>query len=244
MTAQADGQLAAVNRRTPYIETFDDGCGGWYAWKPNGMAMPEVRNGVYHERSPWWVDSNHAPPHGAGYLHLLAILWTHREAVPEHCWPNRFVEGGFSRDLTGARLTLRVRGEVSFGTAKLSLLVQAHALNATSNYVLTGDAFEVTPEWSDASIVLAPDPQLWTCVDAREDLTDRYGCTDVAEVLRDVDVDMILVLFPLPVRSVAPIAELLHGFRPQREFDVDWASLPTGRVEIDTIRLDYPIRDT
>lgn len=226
--------------RTPYVETFDDGCGGWYAWKPNGSAIPEIRDGVYHERSPWWIDSNHAPPHGAGYLHLLAILWTQADVIPPYRRPNRFVDGGFSCDLTSARMSLRVRGMLQLGDARLCLLVQARASNITSNYALTGRPFEVTSEWSTATVVLDPDPALWTCLDAREDLTDRYGCTNVAEVLRDVNFDMILTLFPLPVRPLAPIAELIHGFRRQEAFEIDWANLPDGSIEIDTISIEYP----
>ena len=49
-----------------YIETFDDGPGGWQEW-PNSL---KVENGYAMAASPWWVDFNHAPP-GGGYLHLL-----------------------------------------------------------------------------------------------------------------------------------------------------------------------------
>src|SRR5262245_60425054 len=109
-----------ATRRTAYEETFDDGSRGWYSWKPNGSQVPEVRDGRFFERGPWWVDSNHAPPGGAGYLHLLAILWTHPDAVPQHRWPNRFVEGGYSRDLTDARLSVRLHGQVELHGAQLS----------------------------------------------------------------------------------------------------------------------------
>ncbi len=229
-------------KRTPYEETFDDGCGEWYAWKPNGSLAPEVRDGVYHERSPWWVDSNHAPPAGAGYLHLLAILWTHATEVPEHRWPNRFVEEGYSRDLTDARLTLRVRGDAALGDARLCILAQAHLAHTTAAYVLTGQTFEVSPDWAMRSVVLKPDPSEWVCLGARADLAYIYGCGEISDVLRDVNLDLILVLFPLPVRPVAPLAEVIHGFRREAVFDVDWPALPRGRIEIDTIRIEYPER--
>jgi hypothetical protein len=235
-----NGSPASAARRTTYEETFDDGCGGWYAWKPNGSLVPEVRDGVYHERSPWWVDSNHAPPAGAGYLHLLAILWTQADQVPEHRWPNRFIEGGYSRDLTDALVTLRVRGDLRLGDARLSVLVQARLPDTTANFVLVGQTFEVTPEWAERQVVLRSDPSDWLCLGARADLSHLYGCGEIADVLCDVNLDLILVLFPLPVRPVAPLAEVIHGVRRQSAFDVDWTALPEGWVEIDTIRVEYP----
>src|SRR5712672_957512 len=58
-------------RRT-YVETFDNGPGGWYA--DRRYALP-VWDGVAYCHSPWWLDANHAPP-GAGYLHLLMWIYT------------------------------------------------------------------------------------------------------------------------------------------------------------------------
>ena len=63
--------------RTPYIETFDNGPGGWCAWG-TGSHQPELKNGAFVTRSPWRVDPNHSAP-GAGYLHLLAYLYTHAD---------------------------------------------------------------------------------------------------------------------------------------------------------------------
>ena len=54
-------------RRT-YVETFDDGPGGWYGGRK--FALP-VWDGVAYCYSPWWVDANHAPP-GAGWRRLAS----------------------------------------------------------------------------------------------------------------------------------------------------------------------------
>src|SRR5512141_2194905 len=64
-------ELPPATRRTPYIETFDEGGGGWYAWIPAAQMPspsdestidPDIRDGAFPSESPWWVDSNHAPP--------------------------------------------------------------------------------------------------------------------------------------------------------------------------------------
>ena len=60
--------------RSTYVETFDEGPGGWQNWGTRDP-KPDVRNGIFRTEGPWRVDPNHAPP-GAGYLHLLAYLHT------------------------------------------------------------------------------------------------------------------------------------------------------------------------
>ena len=99
-----------------YIETFDDGPGGWYGWISNaaGPKPLEIRDGYAISRSPWWIDYNHAPP-GAGYLHLLYMLNTTGKAGEhqrEVDGDNRFVRDGYPTDFTQARMTLRLRGEL------------------------------------------------------------------------------------------------------------------------------------
>ena len=80
-----------------YIETFDDGPGGWFGWISNaaGMKPLEIRDSSAISRSPWWIDYNHAPP-GAGYLHLLYMLNTGGKAGEhqrEVHGENRFIQG-------------------------------------------------------------------------------------------------------------------------------------------------------
>jgi len=49
------------DRRSPYVETFDDGPGGWFAWRPatrmpspleECSIPPEIQAGVLVSRSP------------------------------------------------------------------------------------------------------------------------------------------------------------------------------------------------
>src|ERR1017187_5662262 len=104
-----------------FVETFDDGPSGWLRWDgPLQPVRPEIRDSAIISRGPWGVDANHASP-GAGYLHLLFILHTfyasHLSGVYEDvlatCGTNRFIEGGFSRDLRHAKVHVRLKGEVN-----------------------------------------------------------------------------------------------------------------------------------
>lgn len=227
--------------RTPYIETFDDGPGGWMDWRP-GPVSPEVHDGIFFSRSPWRVDANHAPP-GAGYLTLLAYLHTsaseHTQKFIELAGENRFVSQNKSRDFTNARLTVRLRGNVDLKGAQLVLLVQADVPGTRPNFILTGQPIEVTPDWSEQTIILTPDPSQWVCLGGRHDMTLFYGYADIADALKDVNVDIIFVLFPLTIVPLEPMDDP-HRLRPQREYPIDESYLPTGEVQFDTVRLDYP----
>ena len=144
-----------------YVETFDDGPGGWYGWISNaaGPKPLEIRDGCAISRSPWWIDYNHAPP-GAGYLHLLYMLNTAGKAGEhqrEVQGENRFVRGGYPTDFTHARMTLRLRGELEARGAQLLLLCQAvqavrEVGGICSGWLLTGQPFRVTPDWSEQTV--------------------------------------------------------------------------------------------
>ena len=230
--------LSAPRRKT-YIETFDDGPGGWVA---NQNEPLQVWDGVAYCYGPWYLDANHAPP-GAGYLHMLMYLHTKARHVGPYGKPNRFVDGGYSRDLTNAKLTLRLRGVLEDKGARLCLLVQAEGPNNSwprPNYTLTGQPFTITREWSEQSIVLSPDAAQWTYMGARHDLAAKYGSDlDIGTVLRDVSVDLILVLFPL---TVVPVGEVddMHRRWAGREYQPDIRHLPRGLIMIDTISIEYP----
>ena len=223
-------------RRTPYVETFDDGPGGWAAWGLGGDTLPEVRNGILFTRSPWRVDANHAPP-GAGYLHLLAFLRT-RADVLRVPGPNRFVDGEYSRDLTNARITVRLRGEVDLRGTRLLLLAQADVPGTRTNFVLTGQPFQVTPEWSESTVTLTPDPAHWVCLGARHDRTQVYGQGRIDQVLRDLNVDIDFVLFPLRVVPTQPVDDVDLRL-PHRDYEADRRYLPEGEIQFDTVRIDY-----
>lgn len=246
--------------RTPYVETFDDGPGGWVA---NRHEPLPVWDGAATCYGPWYVDANHAPP-GAGYLHML--MWIHTKAayVTAVGGQNRFVLENKSRDFTNAKLTVRLRGELSlegvkvhpFSTpewapkgdeadllgAKLCLLVQTEGPGHTHPYpniILTGQPLRVTRDWSEQTLTLTTDPAQWTQCGVRHDLTHRYGPGDIAAMLADVSIDLIFVLFPLKVVPVGPVEDL-HRQWADRDYRVDPRYLPRGLVMFDTVRIDYP----
>ena len=84
-----------------YLETFDSDPGGWFGWISNtqGPRPLEIRQSCAISQSPWWIDYNHAPP-GAGYLHLLYMLFT-AGVAGEHQHEtarSKQVHHGWSRD--------------------------------------------------------------------------------------------------------------------------------------------------
>ena len=227
-----------------YCEAFDDGPGGWYGWIDNqhGYKRLMMRDSAIITHSPWWIDYNHAPP-GAGYLHMLACLQTagaSGEYQKECAVPNRFVIVGFTTDMRGAKLTLRLRGELETRGANLLLLVQGAADRKVSGWALTGRPFHVTKDWSEQTVLLEPDEKLWTGLGARHDRTDSYGRIDLARILADVNVNIMLIMFPLNVAPMLPMKDDPHKLRAGKDYPV-WASrLPEGYVMVDEVRIDFP----
>lgn len=227
-----------------YIETFEHGPGGWFGWLDNarGPRPLEVGESSVLSRSPWWIDYNHAPP-GAGYMHLLFMLFTsgspgehHREVSGE----NRFVSGGFGTDFTNARMTVRLRGELLDRGTRLLLLCQGVHQGICTGWLLTGQPLAVTPEWSEQTVTLCDDETHWTCLGSRHDRTDYYGRTPLGTVLREVNADILLVLFPLDVAPMGPLSGDPDRLRPERDYPVWRSRLPEGYVMLDEVRIDFP----
>jgi hypothetical protein len=232
-----------VNPKT-YIETFDDGPGGWFGWTNNALGPKalEVRDGHATSRSPWWIDYNHAPP-GAGYLHLPYMLYTRGKAgehMREVAGENRFSRDGYPTDFTNAKLTLRLRGEVEARGAQLVLLIQAVQNEICSGWLLTGQPFRVTADWSEQTVTAVPDEKQWTCLGSRHDRTDTYGRIDFKTILRDVNTDILLVFFPLDVVPMGPLAGDPHILRPERDYPVWRSRLPEGYIQLDEVRIAFP----
>jgi len=247
-----------MNTKTKtYIETFNNGPSGWLSWEnPLQPVRPEIRDGALISRSPWGVDANHAPP-GAGYLHLLFILLTSYppgfsgtyKEVSDACGPNRFIEGEFSRNLTNAKIHARLKGEVNLRGAQLVLLAQGNiawdkegtldwAKPNVVNQVLTAQPFQITPDWSEQTITLVPDQKQWTQLGSHEDA--GYGRGPIEDLLRDVNFDLIFILFPLDVRPLQPVPGDYHRLRPGRDYEADRSRLPEGYVMLDEVRIEYP----
>ena len=228
-----------------YIEKFDDGPGGWYGWKNNfdGPKSLELSNGAITSRSPWWIDYNHAPP-GAGYLHMVFCLHTnggapYTERYTELAGINRFLEGGYPTDFTGARLTFRLRGELEARAAQLVLLVQGAVDGLTSGWLLRGRPLEVTSVWSEQAIIADPDPSLWTCLGARHDRGKLYGTIELSSILKRANVNIMLALFPLEIAPMGPLSGDPHRLRAGKDYAVWQSRLPEGYVMLDEVRIDF-----
>jgi hypothetical protein len=247
MTAPAANKLRKDKRRSPpqsYIEDFKDSPGGWWGWNGNqdGFRALEMRDGAVVSRSPWWVDYNHAPP-GAGYLHMVFCLNTKGpfgEAMMETAGTNRFVTGGFSRNLTNATLTVSLKGELLLRGASFNLLVQTNNGNVTAGWVLVGQPLTVRKTWSEQSITLTCDSRQWVCLGSRHDRTDYYNHLPLEQVLADVNVNLMLILYPLKIVPMGPISGDPHRLRAGKDYPV-WASqLPEGYIMMNRVRIRYP----
>ncbi len=226
-----------------YLETFADGPGGWLGWDATGPRRLEFVDGAAISSGPWWVDSNHAPP-GGGYLHLLYCLHTHQSFYAlrnfaELGGVNRFIEEGFQRDFTDARLTLRLKGEVEWQGSQLLLLAQARVGDICVNSVLEAQPLEVSSAWTEQTITLEADDDQWKCLGARHDVTDAYSWGNIGPVLKDLNCDIILILHPLDVVALEPLEGDLHQQRAEKEYEVDRSRLPSGRVLLDEVRIEF-----
>ncbi len=227
-----------------YIDTFDDGPGGWFGYINNqcGPKQLEASPGSVTSRSPWWIDYNHAPP-GAGYLHMLFCLLTagagYGEAYIEAGGLNRFIDAGFPTDFRDARLTFRLKGELETRGAELVLLVQGTIKGITSGWVLTGSPLDVTTDWSEQTVVAVSDERKWTCLGSRHNRTRTYGKLPLEQILADVNADIMLVLFPLTVDPMGPIEGDPHRLRPGRDYPVWTSRLPEGYVILDEVRIEF-----
>jgi hypothetical protein len=227
-----------------YRETFDDGPGGWFGFIDNaqGPRPLEVRDSYAVTRSPWWIDYNHAPP-GAGYLHLLYMLLTRGapgERQREVSGENRYIQQGFGTDFTNARITLKLKGELLARGAKLHFLCQGIHDGICTGWLLTGQTFEITEEWSEQTVVCTPDESQWKCLGSRHDRADFYGHTPLAKVLADSNVDILFVLHPLDIAPMGPLDGDPHRLRPERDYPVWRGRLPEGYVLLDEVRIEFP----
>jgi hypothetical protein len=200
-------------------------------------------DGALISRSPWGIDSNHAPP-GAGYLNLLFILFTAPQTDPGPAYApllanNRFIEGGYPTDFRNAKITVRLKGEVNLNGAQLLLHCQATVGDRAINFVLSGQPFVVMPEWTEQTVHLITDPDQWLCLGARHDMNDVYGCGEIEDVLRDINIDIIFLLYPVNVVPATPEPYGPHHRRPEVDYPVDTSVLPEGYVMLDEIRIEF-----
>jgi len=226
-----------------YTEDFKNGPGGWYGWINNaqGPKPLELQDGHITSRSPWWIDYNHAPP-GAGYIHMVFCLSTtgpQGECYQEAGGLNRFIEGSHPINFTDAKITMRSRGELLSRSAEMVLLIQSNVDGIISGWLRTGEPFKVTEEWSTQTITLDPDESGWTALGVRHDRADMYGVKPLDKVLSNIDVNIMLVMFPLVIEPMGPLDADPHILRPERDYPVWRSKLPEGYVTMDKIEIQF-----
>jgi hypothetical protein len=129
--------------------------------------------------------------------------------------------------------------------SQMLLLIQGATQGTTANFVLTGQPFRITRDWSIQTVTLTPDPAQWTCLGARESMKHVYGCAPVEAVLRDVNVDLMFVLFPLQVVPLYEVKEP-HKLRAGQDYPnepsypVVEKHLPKGIIMFDWVKIEYP----
>lgn len=228
-----------------YIETFDKDSGGWWGFVDNfhDSKPLEIEQGAALSYSPWWVDYNHAPPSGGGYLHLLYGLFTKGpfgDRTREIAGTNRFVEGGYPTNFIDADITVRIKGELELRGAQLCLLVQGVVGGICSGWVLTGQPFKVTPDWIEQTITASLDADQWTCLGSRYDRTETYGEIPLEKILGDVNTNIYFVLFPLTVVPMGPVKGDPQLLRAGRDYRLWQSRLPEGYVLLDTVKINFP----
>jgi|GEM_PF-230082 len=243
--ASESGESRDASSTKVYLETFDNGTNGWFdvlGVEPFPPKPLTLKNGAVESCSPWWVDFNHAPP-GGGYLHLIMGLMTNphwADAAKEAAGANKFVVGGFPKDFTNARLTIRSKGELDLRGAQVCLLVQGMVGEICAGWVLTGQPIKLTKDWSVQTITAVYDPKQWTALGSRHDRTDTYGVIDLKTILSDVNINLYIVLFPLDVVPNAKIQGDPHRLRAGVDYVADESKLPKGCIMIDSVKIEFP----
>ena len=83
------------------------------------------------------------------------------------------------------------------------------------------------------------DPAQWRCLGARHDRADFYGEIPLETVLRDVNTNILLVLHPLTIAPMGPIADDPHRLRPEKDYPVWRSRLPEGYLLLDEVRIEF-----
>lgn len=228
-----------------YYEDFN-GDSGWVAdrarplFENNGTGKSIATQGY----DLWSIDHYHAPPDGPGYLHILMWLPTgnYDQFYPVFYGQQKppFIKANCSTNLTSATLRFKYRAVIKNpGPANIYLWVQAVKGDAGINYRLRKPV-PVSPEWRVEEIRLQPDPNLWVCMRGASYMPMyTKGCEfSIGELLKDVNRNILFVLFPLALSDeVAQKSSLKQ--RPMQHFTVDREALPSGYLEIDWITIDY-----
>ena len=136
-------------------------------------------------------------------------------------------------------MTLRLRGELETRGAQLVFLGQGLCDGKTSGWLCSGRPFPVTEDWSEPTVTLDPDPALWQCLGTRRGRGETYGERPLERILGDVNLNILLILFPLTVEPMGPIDGDPHLLRAGRDYPIWRSRLPEGYVVLDTLEIEF-----
>ena len=106
---------------------------------------------------------------------------------------------------------------------------------------MTGQPFEVKPDWSEQTVTLITNPEQWFRLGASHDMMEVYGWGKIEDVLQGVNIDIISLLYPVNIVPLIPQSKGIHEFRPEIDYSVDFSELPEGYIMLNEVRLEYPL---
>ena len=112
----------------------------------------------------------------------------------------------------------------------------------TYGQVYTGGEYHLGPvDWDETQWhnACAPDNGQWTCLGSRHDRNETYGWGPIAPVLRDLNCDIIFVLFPLDVVPAEAVDGDPHLPRAGQDYRLNESRLPSGEVLLDEVRIRF-----
>jgi len=126
-----------------------------------------------------------------------------------------------------------------FLIAELLLLVQGRVGDICSGWMLVGQPIRVTQEWSEQTITAVLDAQQWKCLGTRPDRADMYGTIALESILRNVNVNLYLVTYPVNAVPMGPVDGDPQRLRAGRDYPLWQCKLPEGYVMLDTFRVEF-----
>ncbi len=88
-------------------------------------------------------------------------------------------------------MTLRLKGEIEAKGALAAAALSGRAGRDLLGLAAHRPALCLTPDWSEQTVSLAPDPAQWTCLGSRHDRADFYGELPLETILGDVNTDIL-----------------------------------------------------
>jgi len=205
-----------------YEEDFDDGPSGWCVYVAGDhddalvryptsslIEMPwgeEDGNGYVESYPPWWLDPNHRPPGGYGYLMLLG--WTQMKL-----WNLCVGMESYTIDLTNGLLEFNMYvDDLDLKGANVVFWFQTNVdfdapYGKYVNFALTAypiESFVVEGAWTNVALPLDPSEDDWTCMGAAAGT--RYGCAPIDEAMRDVNTNFGFIIIPIADPNDLPSA--------------------------------------